>query len=108
VKRFVSITVLLVFAGLSLAAPLFACGMSCCGCGNGRSCDPTFRPAMTCCKVDALPNSTTPAKLAVSPMLPALAHAEIAVQAVAVIGTALFPEVTFASHIAFPQAPLRI
>lgn len=104
-KRLVSITVLLLLAGLPLAAPLFA--RTCC-CGCGKSCDPMFRPGMSCCKVDTLPGSTTPAKLAVSPMLPAPSHAEIAAQAVVVTGTVIFPEVAFPSHTVFLQAPLRI
>ncbi len=105
-KRLICITVLLLLAGLPLAAPLLAKAMPCCQ--SGKSCDPMFRPDMSCCKISAIPGTITPAKLAVSPLLPVPVQAQLTAPTLVAAGPALSPDTIVTSHTVFLQNPLRI
>lgn len=101
--RFVSTALLLLLLAMPAAMPLLA-HVSCCPPG----CEPVLRPASSCCNVSAVPQTTTPARLAISPELAAPSPAGLnfshAVVAAAVVAPPALPE----SHSVFLSAPLRI
>lgn len=64
--KFVSVTVLVLLAGLPVAVPLLAADPCC-----PEVCESMLRPADSCCGVSALPETSAPARPATSPKLAA-------------------------------------
>ncbi len=101
--KFASITVLMLLAGMPVAAPLLAVGPCC-----PESCHPALRAADSCCHVSAVPETTDPARLAASPKLAAPAISAPVVHVAAMLFDARAVVVQPITPAVFRDTPLRI
>jgi len=101
--KFASITVLILLAGLPVAAPLLAVGPCC-----PESCQPALRAADSCCYVSAVPETTEPARLAASPKLAVSAMSAPAAHMAAMLFDAPAVVVRPITPAVFCDTPLRI